>query len=233
MKVESLFGLDLSGKILIVGDCATNHIFKFMSHENVISRQIQGGIGAEDEIASIRGVKAVFLFVSWANAISVLQDSILIEQRIKSHLRIVDSLQKLNVPFLMIDRHGFLDRYADSTFLNGRSEVPYPVALREGWRPPSIMKQLAQRSRYRKEMNEVFTSVTHYFDLIEFVGFSTYRHESGECKNNLINIAPWHYDLDSYKYAADIFTKFLSGNSVEDDIHSWELGVLNLKTSNK
>ena len=230
MKVDSLSNLDVTGKVLVVGDCATNHIERFLPFDNVISRQIQSGLGCEDELESLKNVEAIFLFVSWANAISVIEDEATIQKRIESHLKIINSLCTLNIPFLMIDRQGFLDRFASPEFLNGRESVPYPQALREGWRPQNQLSQFKRRQRYSSEVCKVLDHNNNYFDLMEYVGVSTYRHESGECKNNIINIAPWHYDVDSYNYAATVFDEYIKSGSVSELIKSWEHGVLELKT---
>ena len=47
MKLDSLNNIDLDMKVLVIGDCATNHIEKYTGLDNIISRQIQGGLGAE------------------------------------------------------------------------------------------------------------------------------------------------------------------------------------------
>ena len=74
MKLDSLNNIDLDMKVLVIGDCATNHIEKYTGLDNIISRQIQGGLGAEKEIANINKPSAIMLFVSWANALSVITD---------------------------------------------------------------------------------------------------------------------------------------------------------------
>ncbi len=230
MKLDSLNNIDLNAKVLVIGDCATNHIENFTGLDNIISRQIQGGLGAEKEIADINKPSAVMLFVSWANALSVITDEDIYDQRLSSHLTNIKSLVALDVPFLMIDRHGFLDRFADAEFLDGRGEVPYPQALREGWRPQNPFEQVKRRLKYRQKISKYVNYNCNYFDLADYLGTSTYRHESGECKNNLVNIAPWHYDPDSYRYSASVLVSFLAKKNVLPLIQSWELGVLNLKT---
>lgn len=230
MKVDSLYDLDLKNKILVIGDCATNHVEDFSNYKNVVSRQIQGGIGTEPEIAAIQEPSAIMLFVSWANALSVIDDEDIYRERLNSHLSIIRSLKALNVRFLMIDRHGFLDRFASTKFLNGRESVPYPQALREGWRPQNFFEQVDRRNRYRSQVKKLLTEGKDYFDLAAILGVSTYRHESGECKNNLVNVAPWHYDPDTYKYAAKILDAFVASQDLQPLMESWELGVLKLKT---
>lgn len=231
MKVDSLKGMELDNYLLVIGDCSTNHIEKFLDTNNVVSRQIQGGIGCEVEIDNVTAPSAIFLFVSWGNAISVIEDESLALSRIRSHVQILSSLLNTGKPLLMIDRHGFLDRYASKELLNGRENIPYPEALRLGWKPQNIFKQMERRLKYRECILEYLDINKNYFDLADFVGISTYRHESGECKNNVVNVAPWHYDIPSYEYAALAFKCFLSQADCSEMIKNWELGVLNLKAN--
>ena len=233
MKVDSLKDIELNDRALVIGDCATNHIEGFTGRDNIISRQIQGGVGTEDEIANLSKPSAIMLFVSWANALSVIEDESDYNKRVNSHLKIIKSLLAFDVPFLMIDRHGFLDRFASAEYLNGRAEVSYPQALREGWRPQNPFEQVQRRLKYRQEITKYLKHNENYYDLAEYIGISTYRHESGECKNNLVNIAPWHYDPDTYKYAAHVLVSLLEKKNIQPLIQSWELGVLNLKTQPK
>mgnify|MGYP001301870518 CR=1 FL=1 len=83
MKLDSLNNIDLDMKVLVIGDCATNHIEKYTGLDNIISRQIQGGLGAEKEIANINKPSAIMLFVSWANALSVITDEDILPVPIK------------------------------------------------------------------------------------------------------------------------------------------------------
>ena len=235
MKLKSL--LELNGEspyYLIVGDCATNHIPNFVkTEEQVYSRQIQGGQGCENEFDNLNGCASALLFVSWANAVAVIEDKEQIEQRIKSHQMILKKLSDAGIPVLMVDRHGFLDRFCSNQFLQGREALSYPEALRAGWRPQKAIDQFSRRLMYREAINQVMGPNILYFDLLDYLGTTTYRHESGECKNNLVNVAPWHYDVPSYEYGARVFSSFIERKDCTSLIESWELGVLELKSSVK
>lgn len=232
MKVNNLSDINSKSPfILILGDCATNHIPKFLENvkKPIYSRQIQGGLGVEDEVINLRNCEYIFLFVSWGNAISVIEDGNILKERIASHKRILKTIFDLDIPTLMIDRHGFLDRFAEKSFLKDKDMIPYPEALRLGWKPQSLVKQLERRQAYKNEICIYTQNRIEYYDLIEIIGITTYRHESGECKSNVVNIAPWHYDLPSYNYAANVFEKFIEGNEYRNLLFNWELGVLDIK----
>ncbi|GAC13363.1 hypothetical protein [Aliiglaciecola lipolytica] len=232
MKLSSL--TELSGRAnyhLIVGDCATNHIPNYVSlSSDIYSRQIQGGIGCENEFDNLTNARGILLFVSWANAIAVIENESQVETRIKSHLLVVEKLSQMNFPVLMIDRHGFLDRYCSNEILQGRESLSYPEALRVGWRPQSAFEQMKRRLMYRDAIRQSIGRNISYFDLYDYLGTSTYRHESGECKNNLVNVAPWHYDVPSYEYGAKVYKAFVDKKDYVSLIENWELGVLDIKT---
>lgn len=151
---------------LILGDCSTNHISKFLENVKtpIYSRQIQGGLGFEDEIKNLRNCEYIFLFISWGNAISAIEDENVLKERITSHKKILKTIFDLDIPTLMIDMVFLIDRFAEKSFLQDKDIIPYPEALRLGWKPQNLIKQLERRQVYKNEVNMYTRKKIEYFD---------------------------------------------------------------------
>lgn len=211
--------------VLILGVCFVYSAYTFLKsvlEEEVYSVRIQNGQLHHDYPFDKLHPSSILMCVAWGSMAACLENPKHDGYLQNYYLPILEKINRINVPTLILDFPASLDRYC---YVGAPQYKDLPDASKgyikraearsRGWSPQNPQLQYARRMNFKRNCIAPFvgTKIT-YVDVHELLSRSFSFHNR-ETSMDLVSIAPWHWTdyaiekiVSSFLYfKKDILTK--------------------------
>ena len=210
--------------ILVIGACYVSSIcehLKNITDNKIFGLRIQDGHTVKDYHFEKLRPSAVFLCLSFGVHASVLENDDKFNKYVNTFYQpILSRIAQIQVPTLIIDFPGCLDRYcnlndcrfSNLTKISNGLGIPYEEAVIAGWNPQPAEQQEKRKEKYKQIcIYPLINNRVSYFDLQQLIKRHTYSHNM-EVRNNCVGLAPWHWDETFKEKVSRSFNLFLNNN---------------------